>query len=261
MLLVFFLLFRGLIILFFGGKIYCIEGLLAKRFSNGFNLLGVILVQAGAVFFVFKMYGLLPLRNYFMNQFLVSLVAFYVLFSSFLSNYFVVVLYVVFLLCLFALGYFVSVLACNLLDLYDKKPLRGYSNLFNRGVGASILFLLMPLGLCVFWEGYSPGHKIIQALCGSRPLSLDFIIPALLFCVLLYLFMRLMFAYYIALDTNCFGLFAIKQSWNVTKNHQAMLFLLHLVATVVMSIVGVGLLMNLFFMPMYIYLYRQLSKA
>jgi uncharacterized membrane protein len=125
----------------------------------------------------------------------------------------------------------------NMLDLYDKKPLRGFSGLW---ISPQVMFTMMATSVIAF-IGYI------------------MIFPGL------YLSGRLYFAHMIVLESGCSISEGIKQSWALTADYSRILMavsLIGLLSTAVgftLAVFGVTFPI-IFYKLVNVYLYRKLSS-
>ena len=162
---------------------------------------------------------------------------------------------------------FVTVLIQNMFDLYDGKKFRGLSNPLASCSVISTLLIQAAISTALTYAGTT--HLTLM-LVGSRvaPSALStFIIEnglgwlALLMLIPgFYIGIRLALSYYIAVDTECKAMDAIKKSWEVVGQNIGLFAILFLICAL-LNFIPFGFIL---FTPMCIlaniYAYRTLSK-
>lgn len=167
-----------------------------------------------------------------------------------------VVCYFVLALGLYAVFSFIAALVRNLLDVHDKKKLRGFKGFCASLHIPMLMFLLFFINQLV----YGPLLRFYFVMNGGDFYLVRDLIIAVICCVGLYLATRLMFAYFIVVDTGCNAFAAMKKSWNITKNNWLPLLGVHFLALSIGSLSFPSLVLQVFFLSWYVYLYRAVSK-
>jgi hypothetical protein len=165
----------------------------------------------------------------------------------------------------------------NLLDLYDNKPFRGFSDKKISGsFFVTALFLLL-MGLLKMPGGFAfmisfASQQNLSDLAWHLPKTVEFsqqykwAFYALYF-VGAYLSARLDSAYYIALESGRGVVASIKESWNLTRGKAPVFFSLYFI-TYLLGLFMHPLWKSIFlvlilptYSMFYVYLYRTLSKG
>jgi uncharacterized membrane protein len=162
---------------------------------------------------------------------------------------------------------FVTVLVQNMFDLYDGKEFRGLSNPLASCSVVSTLVIQTVVTMALTYAGLSHltfmivGERVTPSALnifivenGLGSVALLALIPGL------YLGLRLILSYYIAVDTECKAIDAIKKSWEVTGRNFSLFAMLYLICAL-LNFIPFGFIL---FTPVcvlaYIYAYRTLSK-
>ena len=162
---------------------------------------------------------------------------------------------------------FVTVLIQNMFDLYDGKKLRGLSNPLVSGSVVSTLLIQAAVSTVLTYAGTTHltlmlvGNRVAPSVLstfiienGLGWLALLMLIPGFYFSI------RLALSYYIAVDTECKAMDAIKKSWEVVGQNIGLFAMLFLICAL-LNVIPFGFI---FFTPFCIlaniYAYRTLSK-